>query len=78
MRGGHTRGAQARGERGDGGSEGSFHLFKNLGPPVVPFYPFAEEGSPTKIKTIEKKYGTLILTSLLEDLGICASFPGWF
>ena len=37
------------------------------GPPVVPFYPFlGEEGSPTKIDYSKK--GTLILTSLLEDL----------
>ena len=37
-----------------------------LGPPVVPFYPFLGEGSPTKIDCRRK--GTLILTSLLEDL----------
>ena len=37
-----------------------------LGPPVVPFYPFLREGSPTKIDY--RKMGTLILTSLLEDL----------
>ena len=37
-----------------------------LGPPVVPFYPFLGEGSPTKIDY--RKKGTLILTSLLEDL----------
>ena len=37
-----------------------------LGPPVVPFYPFLVEGSLTK-KDYRKK-GTLILTSLLEDL----------
>ena len=37
-----------------------------LGPPVVPFYPFLGEG-PLLKKTTEKK-GTLILTSLLEDL----------
>ena len=36
-----------------------------LGPPVVPFYPFWGEGSPTKIDY--RKKGTLILTSL-EDL----------
>ena len=36
------------------------------GPPVVPFYPFSGEGSPTKID-YERK-GSLILTSLLEDL----------
>ena len=33
--------------------------------PVVPFYPFLE-GSPTKID--QRKKGTLIRTSLLEDL----------
>ena len=37
-----------------------------LGPPAVPFYPFLGEGYPTKIDYIKK--GTLILTSLLEDL----------
>ena len=41
--------------------------FQQLGPPVVPFYPFLGEGSPTKIDYRRK--GTLILTSLLEDLG---------
>ena len=40
------------------------------GPPVVPFYPFLGEGSPTQIdKTGEIKVA-LILTSLLEDLDI--------
>ena len=38
----------------------------NLGPPVVPFYPFWGEGSPTKIDY--RKKGTLILSSLVEDL----------
>ena len=38
-----------------------------LGPPVVPFYPFFGQGSPTKIDVL-KKVGTLLLTSLLEDL----------
>ena len=37
-----------------------------LGPPVVPFYPFFGEGSPTKIDY--RKKDILILTSLLEDL----------
>ena len=37
-----------------------------LGPPVVPFPPSLGEGSPTK--TDYRKKGTLILTSLLEDL----------
>ena len=32
----------------------------------MPFYPFLGEGSPTKIDYSKK--GTLILTSLLEDL----------
>ena len=39
-----------------------------LGPPVVPFYPFLGEGSPTKIDYRKKRVHTLILTSLLEDL----------
>ena len=43
-----------------------------LGHPVVPFYLVLGEGSPTK-KDYSKK-GTLILTSLLEDL----VFGGWF
>ena len=34
--------------------------------PVVPFCPFWGEGSPTKIDY--RKKGTLILTSLLQDL----------
>ena len=38
----------------------------SLGPPVVPFCRFLGEGSPTKIDG--RKKGTLILTSLLEDL----------
>ena len=37
-----------------------------LGPPVVPLYPFFGEGSPAKIDY--RKKGTLILTSLQEDL----------
>ena len=37
-----------------------------IGPPVMPFYPFLGEGSPTKIDY--RKKGTLILTFLLEDL----------
>ena len=36
------------------------------GSPVVPFYPFWEEGSPTKIDYSKK--GALIQTSLLEDV----------
>ena len=40
-------------------------LHDYLGPPVVPFYPLGE-GSPTKIDY--RKKGTLIQTSLLEDL----------
>ena len=35
----------------------------------MPFYPFFGEGSPTKIDVL-KKVGTLIPTSLLEDLGV--------
>ena len=56
-----------------------------LGPPVVAFFPFLGEGSPTKIDY--RKNGTLILTSLLEDSslvlfaicldGVCA-FAGVF
>ena len=38
-----------------------------LGRPVVPFYPLLGEGAPTKMD-YRKKVGTLILTSLLEDL----------
>ena len=34
----------------------------------VPVAPFLGEGSPTKIDYRRKKNGTLILTSLLEDL----------
>ena len=37
-----------------------------LGPPVVPFYPFLGEGSPTRIN--DRKQGYPFLTSLLEDL----------
>ena len=37
-----------------------------LSSPVGPFYPFLEEGAPTKIDY--QKKGTLILTSLLEHL----------
>ena len=55
------------------GPKGPFHTMSDkrgnvyLGPPVVPFYPFFGEGSPTKID--DRKKGTLIiLTSLLEDL----------
>ena len=39
-----------------------------LGPPVVPFYPFFGEGVSTKIDY--RKKGTLILTSLLDDLAV--------
>ena len=35
----------------------------------MPFYPFLGEGSPTAIDY--RKKGTLILTSLLEDLVGC-------
>ena len=39
----------------------------SLGPPVVPFSPlFLRQGSPTKMDY--RKKGTLILTSMLEDL----------
>ena len=39
-----------------------------LGPPVVPFYTFLGEGSPTKVDYRQK--GTLILASLLEELAL--------
>ena len=39
--------------------------------PIVPFYPFLGEGSHTKIDY--RKQGTLILTSLLEDLALRTS-----
>ena len=38
-----------------------------LGPPVVPFYLFLGEGF--LLKSTTEKEGTLILASLLEDLG---------
>ena len=41
-------------------------LVTYLGPPVVPFLPYSGEGSPTKIDYPKK--GTLVITSLLEDL----------
>ena len=41
-----------------------------LGSPVVPFYPVFGEGSPTKIDY--RKKGTLVLSSLLEDLDLLA------
>ena len=49
-------------------------LASELGPPVVPFYCFfvGWEGSPTK--TARKK-GTLILSSLQEDLRMLHAFP---
>ena len=47
---------------GSGTWFGSF----SVGPPVVPFSPFLGERSPTKIDY--RKKGTLMLTSLLEDL----------
>ena len=47
---------------------GSTLVFNWSGLPVVPFYPFLGEGSPSKIDY--RKKGTLILTSLLEDLGM--------
>ena len=45
---------------------------------VVPFYPFLGEGSPTKLDC--RKKGTLILTSLLEDLIYQQADPSsfWF
>ena len=47
--------------------ETNWHSFVGLGPPVVPFYPLLlGEGSPTKMDY--RKKGTLILSSVLEDL----------
>ena len=46
-----------------------------LGPPVVPFYPFLGEGSPTNIDDRQK--GTLFLTSLLKDLVLECFSLGW-
>ena len=45
-----------------------YALLNYIGPPVVPFYRFffGWEGSPTKVDY--RKKGTLIKTSLLEDL----------
>ena len=54
----------ARSATGD--SADSVGSLGNLGPPVVPFCPFWGESSPAKIDYSKK--GTLILTSLLEDL----------
>ena len=44
-------------------------MLKTLGPPIVALLPFLfwGEGSPTKID-YRKKLGSLLLTSLLEDL----------
>ena len=44
--------------------------------PVVPLYPCLREGSTTKIDY--RKKGTLILTSLLEDLGVHVRSVGSF
>ena len=57
-----------------------FHQSHSLDPPVVPFYPlFFWEGSALKIDY--RKKGTLILTSLLEDLVVLAwpfyTFVAW-
>ena len=57
------RPARGRGGKSDPSNLVGGHI---LGPPVVPFYPFLGEGSPAKIDY--RKKGTLILTSLLEDL----------
>ena len=58
---------QKRGVPENGGFRLGFPLNQPpLGPPVVAFYPFLGEGSPTKLDY--RKRGTLILTSLLEDL----------
>ena len=47
----------------DGVSVHDAFAVDRLGPPVVPFYPFLGEGSPSEIEK-----GTLILSFLLEDL----------
>ena len=39
----------------------------------MPFDPFWGEGSPTKVDCRLQKKGTLVLTSLLEDLAHCPS-----
>ena len=46
-----------------------------LGFAVVPFYPFWGKGSRTKLDN--RKKGTLILTSLLEDLAILGPILFW-
>ena len=43
--------------------------YLQLGPPLVPFLALFGQGSPTEIIHYRRKVGTLILTSLLEDLG---------
>ena len=45
----------------------TFSSDPKLGPPVVPFYPFVGEGSPTKIDCGEKTSSTLILAG--EKIG---------
>ena len=57
-----------RAYRATGGGRGPKVVCGWLGPPKVPFYRFffGWEGSPTKIDY--RKKGTLLLTSLLEDL----------
>ena len=56
----------------------SFRHLANLGPPVVPFYSFFGEGSPTKIDYRRK--GTLILTPPCVEISAAAtwipSMPG--
>ena len=47
----------------------------HLGPPVVPFYPLLREGSRTN-RLQKQQSGTLILTSLLEDLAIYRGLLG--
>ena len=50
------------------------YIYIYLGSPVVPFYPFLGEGSP-KIDN-NKKSGTPIVTSLLEDPVYIYRLPG--
>ena len=46
-----------------------------LGPPVVPVYPFSGKKSPTKGSRLQKT-GSLILSSLLEDLDVGTASVG--
>ena len=68
----------ATGQRRLGDARLAGQLHKGcLGSPVVPFYPFLGEGSPTKVDY--RKKGTLIVTSLLAELGVhmCVRVRSW-